>query len=80
LGRLTILNDVGINRLIGLSWRGRGLRIVSANKKGVSGKCKCPRCGTCLMLKGGSKGEAKAKARLFLTMHVERTYICPKCD
>jgi len=40
-------------------------------------KCKCPRCGTHLALKGGRKGEAKAK--LLLTMHAERTYVCPKC-
>jgi len=40
---------------------------------------KCPRCETPLMLKSGEKGEVRAKARLFFTMHVERTYICPKC-
>jgi transcription elongation factor Elf1 len=31
------------------------------------------------MLKGDRKGEAKAKAKLFFTMQVERTYVCPKC-
>jgi len=31
------------------------------------------------MQKGGRTGEAKAKARLFFTMHVERTFTCPKC-
>ncbi|MBN1245426.1 hypothetical protein JXA31_07525 [Candidatus Bathyarchaeota archaeon] len=41
-------------------------------------KCKCPRCGTHLALKGGGKGETKAKAKLQLTMHAERTYACPK--
>jgi len=28
------------------------------------------------MLKGGRKGEAKAKATLFFTMRVERTFVC----
>jgi transcription elongation factor Elf1 len=32
-----------------------------------------------LVQKGGRKGEVKAKAQLFLTMQVERTYVCPKC-
>jgi transcription elongation factor Elf1 len=32
-----------------------------------------------LMLEGGRTGEAKAKAKLFFTMHVERTFTCPKC-
>ena len=40
---------------------------------------KCPRCGTPLMLKGGRKGEAIAKATLFFTMRVERSFVCPKC-
>jgi rubrerythrin len=40
---------------------------------------KCPRFGTPLTLKGGKTGEAKAKAKLLLTMHAERTYVCPKC-
>jgi len=31
------------------------------------------------MLKGGRKGEAKAKVTLFFTMRVERTLVCPKC-
>jgi len=45
----------------------------------MDNKCKCPRCGTLLMLKGGRKGEAKAKVTLFFTMRVERTLVCPKC-
>jgi ribosomal protein S27AE len=45
----------------------------------MSSKCECPMCGTSLILKGGRKGEAKAKATLFLTMHVERIFTCPKC-
>ena len=40
---------------------------------------KCPRCGTLLSLKGGRKGEAKAIAKLLLTLYAERTYVCPKC-
>jgi len=40
---------------------------------------KCPRCGTPLILKGGSKREAKAKATLFFTMRVARSFVCPKC-
>lgn len=45
----------------------------------LGNKCKCPKCGTPLMQKGGRTGEAKAKATLFFTMHVERVYTCPKC-
>jgi len=36
-------------------------------------------CGTSLIMKGGRKGEAKAKAILYLTMQVERIFSCPKC-
>ena len=43
-------------------------------------ECECPKCGTLLVLKGGKRGEVKAKAKLFLTMQVERTYVCPKCS
>jgi len=46
----------------------------------MGGKCKCPRCGTPLRVKGGSRGEAKAKPTLFFTMQVEGTFTCPKCD
>jgi uncharacterized protein with PIN domain len=42
-------------------------------------KCKCPRCGTLLALTGGRKEEAKAIAKLLLTLYAERTYVCPKC-
>jgi len=42
-------------------------------------KCKCPKCGTPIVPKGGKKGEAKAKAKFLLIMHAERTYVCPKC-
>jgi len=45
----------------------------------MGGKCKCPRCGTPLVLKGGRKGEAEAKARLLFTMQAEQTFSCPKC-
>jgi len=45
----------------------------------MGSNCKCSRCGTPLVLKGGRKGEAKAKATLFFTMRVERTYTCPEC-
>lgn len=45
----------------------------------MSSECRCPRCGTILATSGGRKGEIKAKARLFLTMQGEQTYICPKC-
>ncbi len=41
---------------------------------------RCPRCGAPLVLKGGRKQEAKAKATLFLTMRVERSFVCPKCS
>jgi uncharacterized protein with PIN domain len=49
------------------------------SEKNMPSKCRCPRCGTPLALKGGRKGEAKAKAKLLLAMHAERTYVCPKC-
>jgi len=42
-------------------------------------KCKYPRCVTALILKGGRKSEAKAKAKWLLTMQAERRYVCPKC-
>jgi C4-type Zn-finger protein len=45
----------------------------------MDSKCKCPRCGAYLMLKGGRKGEVKAKATLFFTMRVEQTFVCQKC-
>jgi len=45
----------------------------------MGGKCKCPRCGTPLVSKGGRKGEAEAKARLLFTMQAEQTFSCPKC-
>ncbi|MBN1358155.1 hypothetical protein JW988_05240 [Candidatus Bathyarchaeota archaeon] len=45
----------------------------------MSNKCKCPRCGTPLIQKGGKKEEAKVKAKLLFVLYAERTYFCPKC-
>jgi uncharacterized protein with PIN domain len=44
----------------------------------MGSRCKCPRCGTPLALKGGKKEEVKAKAKLLHTMQAERIYVCPK--
>lgn len=42
-------------------------------------ECKCSKCKTLLILKGGKKGKIKAKLKLFLAMQAEQKYICPKC-